>query len=161
MFDIGFSELMLIGVVALIVVGPERLPKVARTAGHMLGRLQRYVSDVKSDIQREMQIEELKKLQGEMRDSARELESSMRSQVAEMKSTIEESTADARSSIAELESQLEKSRNATPSPSAAELQSAYSQDAPEGAADRSRIAEAGPQLELGLASEAKNTSKSS
>ena len=59
MFDFGFSELMVIGVVMLIVVGPERLPKVARTAGHLLGRVQRYVTDVKSDIQREMQLEEL------------------------------------------------------------------------------------------------------
>ena len=50
MFDIGFSELMLIGIVALIVIGPERLPKVARTLGHLLGRAQRYVNDVKSDI---------------------------------------------------------------------------------------------------------------
>lgn len=58
MFDLGFSELIVIAVVTLIVVGPERLPKVARTAGHLLGRLQRYVSDVKSDIQREMQLEE-------------------------------------------------------------------------------------------------------
>ena len=63
MFDFGFSELILIGVVMLVVVGPERLPKVARTAGLLLGRVQRYVSDVKSDIQREMQLEELKALQ--------------------------------------------------------------------------------------------------
>ena len=63
MFDFGFSELIVIGIVLLVVVGPERLPKVARTAGHLLGRVQRYVSDVKSDIQREMQLEELKKLQ--------------------------------------------------------------------------------------------------
>ena len=60
MFDIGFSELVLIGLVALIVIGPERLPRVARTAGHLLGRLQRYVSDVKADINREIQLEELK-----------------------------------------------------------------------------------------------------
>ena len=67
MFDFGFSELIVIGVVLLIVVGPERLPKVARTAGHLLGRVQRYVSDVKSDIQREMQLEELKKLQEQVK----------------------------------------------------------------------------------------------
>ena len=52
MFDIGFSELMVIGVVALLVIGPEKLPKVARTLGHLLGRAQRYVNDVKSDINR-------------------------------------------------------------------------------------------------------------
>ena len=61
MFDVGFSELVVIGVVALIVIGPERLPKVARTAGHLLGRLQRYVSTIKSDISREMELDELKK----------------------------------------------------------------------------------------------------
>jgi sec-independent protein translocase protein TatB len=74
MFDIGFSELIVIGIVALVVVGPERLPKVARTAGLFLGRLQRYVADVKADISREMQLEELKKLQAEVRESARDLE---------------------------------------------------------------------------------------
>jgi sec-independent protein translocase protein TatB len=71
MFDIGFSELMVIGIVALIVIGPERLPKVARTLGHLLGRAQRYVNDVKSDINREIQLDELKKLQSQVTDSAR------------------------------------------------------------------------------------------
>ncbi len=61
MFDIGFTELVAIGVVALIVIGPERLPKVARTAGHLYGRLQRYVSTVKSDIGREIQLDELRR----------------------------------------------------------------------------------------------------
>mgnify|MGYP001030103245 CR=1 FL=1 len=74
MFDIGFSELMLIGVVALLVIGPERLPKVARTAGAWLGRLNRYVSEVKGDIDREMRLEELRKLQGEMKASAQKYE---------------------------------------------------------------------------------------
>lgn len=78
MFDFGFSELLVIGVVLLIVVGPERLPKVARTAGHLLGRVQRYVSDVKSDIQREIQLEELKKLQDQVRHQAEALEASVR-----------------------------------------------------------------------------------
>ena len=77
MFDVGFSELMVIAVVALIVIGPERLPKVARTAGHLLGRLQRYVNDVKSDIHREMQLDELKKLQAEVQESARSMEHSV------------------------------------------------------------------------------------
>ena len=80
MFDIGFSELMVIGIVALIVIGPERLPKVARTLGHLLGRAQRYVNDVKSDINREMQLDELKKLQSQVTDSARSLEDSVRSE---------------------------------------------------------------------------------
>ena len=56
MFDIGFSELLVIGVVALIVIGPERLPRVARTIGHLMGRMQRYVADVKADIDREVEL---------------------------------------------------------------------------------------------------------
>jgi sec-independent protein translocase protein TatB len=61
MFEIGFTELIVIGVVALIVIGPERLPKVARTAGHLYGRLQRYVSSVKSDISQEIQLDEIRR----------------------------------------------------------------------------------------------------
>jgi sec-independent protein translocase protein TatB len=77
MFDIGFSELMVIAVVALIVIGPERLPKVARTLGHLFGRMQRYVNDVKADISREMELEELKKLHATMQDAARSFEHSV------------------------------------------------------------------------------------
>jgi sec-independent protein translocase protein TatB len=61
MFDIGFTELIVIGVVALIVIGPERLPKVARTAGHLYGRMQRYVSSVKSEISQEIQLDEIRR----------------------------------------------------------------------------------------------------
>ena len=81
MFDIGFSELMIIAVVALIVIGPERLPKVARTLGHLFGRMQRYVNDVKADISREMQLEELKKLQTSMQEAARSFEDSVTREV--------------------------------------------------------------------------------
>lgn len=89
MFDIGFSELMVIGIVALLVIGPERLPKVARTLGHLLGRAQRYVNDVKSDINREIQLDELKKLQTQVTDSARALEDSVRKEYQSVRSTIE------------------------------------------------------------------------
>ena len=81
MFDISFTEMILIAVVALVVIGPERLPKVARTAGHLLGRLQRYVSDVKSDINREIQLDELKKLRSEIQDSARSVQQTVRSEM--------------------------------------------------------------------------------
>jgi sec-independent protein translocase protein TatB len=81
MFDIGFSELVLIAVVALVVLGPERLPKVARTMGHLLGRLQRYVSDVKSDISREIQLDELRKLQTQLEESARKAEATVREEM--------------------------------------------------------------------------------
>ncbi|MEF8729575.1 MAG: Sec-independent protein translocase protein TatB [Accumulibacter sp.] len=88
MFDIGFSELMLIAVVALVVIGPERLPRVARTAGHLLGRLQRYVSTVKSDISREMQLDELRRLQSEIQESARSVENSLSSEMQAAKQAL-------------------------------------------------------------------------
>lgn len=89
MFDVSFSELIVIGIVALVVIGPERLPKVARTAGLLLGRLQRYVNDVKADISREMQLDELKKLQAQMQESARSLENSIRSEVASVEQAVQ------------------------------------------------------------------------
>lgn len=92
MFDIGFSEMIVIAIVALVVIGPERLPRVARTAGLLLGRLQRYVSDVKSDINREIQLDELKKLQSEIRDSARSVEQSLTSGVQEVRQTAQSVT---------------------------------------------------------------------
>ena len=69
MFDIGFSELLVIGVVALIVIGPERLPKVARTAGLLYGRMQRYVSSVKSDISHEIQLDEMRRVGQSFKES--------------------------------------------------------------------------------------------
>ena len=79
MFDVGFSEIVVIGVVALIVVGPERLPKAARTMGLLFGRLQRYVTDVKADISREMELDELRKLQKQVQGAAQEFKTSVES----------------------------------------------------------------------------------
>jgi sec-independent protein translocase protein TatB len=79
MFDIGFSEIVVIAVVALVVLGPEKLPKTARTLGHLFGRLQRYVNDVKSDIRRELELDELRKLQQNVQSAAKEIEDSMAS----------------------------------------------------------------------------------
>ncbi|WP_313951203.1 Sec-independent protein translocase protein TatB [Accumulibacter sp.] len=90
MFDISFSEMILIAVVALVVIGPERLPKVARTAGHLLGRLQRYVSDVKSDINREIQLDELKKLRAEIQESARSVEQSVSSEMQAARQALQQ-----------------------------------------------------------------------
>ena len=84
MFDIGFSEIMVIAVVALIVLGPEKLPKTARTLGHLFGRLQRYVSDVKADINRELELDELRKLQSQVQTAARDIETSMVSATQEI-----------------------------------------------------------------------------
>jgi sec-independent protein translocase protein TatB len=81
MFDIGFSELLVIGVVALIVIGPQKLPRVARTVGHLLGRMQRYVADVKADINREIELEELRKMRDSMQKAATDFQSSVDSEL--------------------------------------------------------------------------------
>jgi sec-independent protein translocase protein TatB len=81
MFDIGFSELVVIGLVALIVIGPERLPRVARTVGALMGRFQRYVNDVKSEVRREMEIEDLQKFQSQLKDQIREVENTIHSEL--------------------------------------------------------------------------------
>lgn len=77
MFDFSFAELMVIMVVALVVIGPERLPKVARTLGHLYGRAQRYVNGVKSDIARDMAIEEYRQLQQKIQAEASALHQSV------------------------------------------------------------------------------------
>jgi sec-independent protein translocase protein TatB len=88
MFDVGFSELMVIAVVALIVIGPERLPKVARTMGHLVGRLQRYVNDVKADINREIELDELRKFKSTFEDAAREVEHTVHAEAAKAESEL-------------------------------------------------------------------------
>lgn len=92
MFDIGFSELMLIGIVALVVIGPERLPKVARTAGQWLGRLNRYVSQVKQDIDRDIKLEELRKMQQDMKDTAQRYEILAGDTKRELETAVEQET---------------------------------------------------------------------
>jgi sec-independent protein translocase protein TatB len=91
MFDIGFSELFVILVVGLIVIGPERLPKVARTVGALFGRLQRYVNDVKADISREMELDELRKMKTEFEDAARSVEKSVQDELRTTESELNRS----------------------------------------------------------------------
>jgi sec-independent protein translocase protein TatB len=88
MFDIGFSELMVIGLVALIVIGPERLPRVARTIGHLTGRLQRYVADVKADINREVELDELRKMKDSVQQAASGFENSVQSELGKTESEL-------------------------------------------------------------------------
>lgn len=90
MLDIGISKLMLVAGIALIVIGPERLPKAARTLGHLFGRLQRYVNDVKSDINREIELDELRKLQREVQTAATELKTSVESAAQGVESGVRE-----------------------------------------------------------------------
>jgi sec-independent protein translocase protein TatB len=98
MFDIGFSELLVIGIVALIVIGPEKLPRLARTLGHLAGRLQRYVTDVKADINREMELEDLRKMRDSIQQTATSFETSAQAEMnkteAELKSVVEERPAE-------------------------------------------------------------------
>lgn len=122
MFDVSFTELMLIGVVALVVIGPERLPKVARTAGHLLGRAQRYVSDVKSDIQREIDLDEMNKLKTQMDDAAQSLQASMRETSDSIKKPIDEARKSLEEASASVEGLMEQARQEvspdTPEPQA-------------------------------------------
>ena len=94
MFDIGFSEMMVIAVLALIVIGPERLPRVARTLGHLAGRLQRYVADVKADINREVELDELRKMRDSMQQAASEFQSSVQSEVSKTEAELNQTAAD-------------------------------------------------------------------
>ena len=82
MIDFGFDKIALIGAVALIVIGPEKLPRVARTVGHMLGKAQRYVGDVKAEVNRSIELEELKKMKTEFEDAARDVEQSVNKEVS-------------------------------------------------------------------------------
>lgn len=92
MFDISFAEVLVIAAVALIVIGPERLPKVARTLGHLFGRAQRYVNDVKSDIQREMELDELKKWKTSVEGAGRSIENSVRTELDKFQEVMEADT---------------------------------------------------------------------
>lgn len=90
MFDIGFSEMVIIAVVALVVLGPDRLPRVARQAGQWMGKLQRYVSDVKSDINRQMELDELRRLKTEVTDAASNLQSSVQSVMSDAQGSLDQ-----------------------------------------------------------------------
>lgn len=89
MFDFSFGELAVIGTVALVVLGPERLPRVARTVGEWAGKAQRYVAQVKSDINREVELADLKKLQEEARDVARSIESTVQGNISSLQAGID------------------------------------------------------------------------
>jgi sec-independent protein translocase protein TatB len=92
MFDIAFSELLIVGVIALIVIGPERLPKVARTAGQWIGKLNRYVSQVKQDIDRDIKLDELRKMQQEMKDTVQRYEILAKDGARQVEETVAEET---------------------------------------------------------------------
>jgi sec-independent protein translocase protein TatB len=88
MIDLGLSKLALIGVVALVVIGPERLPKVARMAGSLFSRAQRYINEVKSEVSREIELEELRKMQKDMQQAASDVEHSFAQNVSQTESEL-------------------------------------------------------------------------
>jgi len=130
MFDFGFSKLLILGIVALVVIGPERLPRVARTLGHLYGRLQRYVTQVKADIHREMEAADLGNVKTEFENAARSFQS-------EVESKINEADRD----IREMQAQIEGPDGASrPQPEPAPPANEISANEPP----------ASPQLELGI-----------
>jgi sec-independent protein translocase protein TatB len=120
MFDIGFSEIVVIGVVALVVIGPERLPKTARTVGLLFGRLQRYVNEVKADISREMELDELRRLKGEMQDAARDIEQSVRTAASDFNAGVRNVESELNAAASEVSKSAGAETPAAPSPPAAE-----------------------------------------
>lgn len=90
MIDLGLSKLALISVVALIVIGPERLPKVARMAGSLFGRAQRYMNQVKSEVSREIALEELRKMHQDVQDAASDVRQSISRELSEAESGVRE-----------------------------------------------------------------------
>lgn len=99
MFDVGFSELVVIGVVALVVFGPEDLPRVARTVGHLLGKFRRYVADVKSEIAQEMEAADLKRLYDDVQSSAQSLQASVQEHAQAVRDELQSSVEGARQEL--------------------------------------------------------------
>jgi len=130
MFDFGFSKLFVLAVIALVVIGPERLPRVARTLGHLYGRLQRYVTQVKSDIHREMEAADLGKMKTEFESAARSFQS-----------TVESGVRDADREVRDAQASVERALDVH-APAANEAAATSPAAAPE--------APASPQLELGI-----------
>lgn len=89
MLELGISKLALIGVVALVVIGPERLPRVARTVGTLLGKAQRYVNDVKAEVNRSMELDELRKMKDSFEEAARDAEQSVRDNARDVQQQLE------------------------------------------------------------------------
>jgi len=99
MIDIGLSKMALIGAVALIVIGPEKLPRVARTVGTLLGKAQRYVADVKSEVNRSMELDELKKMKETVENAARDVEQSVQTAASDFEKDWAEATGEASAAL--------------------------------------------------------------
>ena len=101
MIDLGISKMVLIGAVALIVIGPEKLPRVARTVGTLLGKAQRYVNDVKAEVNRSMDLDELRKMKDTVESAARDVESSVSTAASDFEKTWQDATSTAQGALAE------------------------------------------------------------
>ena len=97
MIDFGFDKIALIGAVALVVIGPEKLPRVARTVGHLVGKAQRYVADVKAEVNRSIELEELKKMKTQFEDAARNVEQTVVNEVHQTTADLDRSWQEATS----------------------------------------------------------------
>src|SRR3982751_4109745 len=89
MFDIGVTKLAIVGGIALIVIGPERLPRVARMVGTLVGRAQRYVADVKAEVNRSIELEELQKMKSQFETSVRDAHDSVRKEIYETRASLD------------------------------------------------------------------------
>ena len=99
MIDFGFDKIALIGAVALVVIGPEKLPRVARTVGHLVGKAQRYVADVKAEVNRSIELEELKKTKTQFEDAARNVAQTVSSEINQTRSDLDRSWEEATSTL--------------------------------------------------------------
>lgn len=104
MIDIGITKMMMVGAVALIVIGPEKLPRVARTVGTLLGKAQRYVADVKAEVNRSMELDELKKMKDSVESAARDVEKTIHSEATDFNKQWAEATGESSSSTSTLAS---------------------------------------------------------
>ena len=98
MIDIGVAKIALIGAIALIVIGPEKLPRLARTIGTLLGKAQRYVADVKQEVSRSMELDELKKMKETVEGAARDVENSIQTNASDFEKSWQETTGDSSTS---------------------------------------------------------------
>jgi len=138
-FDIGFTELMLIGIVALVVIGPERLPAVAKTAGQWIAKLQRFVRGVKTDLASELETGDLKKLIGDQREQIDELRKMVTTAKNDFEKSTNDAVQDAKSTLNELETKVADSQTPVNSPD--ESASSSSQEASSNQSGNSSAAE--------------------
>jgi sec-independent protein translocase protein TatB len=123
-FDIGFTELVLIGVVALVVIGPERLPAVAKTAGQWLAKLQRFVRGVKTDLASELETGDLKKLLGDQREQINELKNMVTTAKKDFEASSQTMVTDVKSKLDDMETSVKESDNSPTSKSTAQVAAA-------------------------------------